>query len=247
MNEEKGLGAAFADPDVFAEPNSPGAFEPGQGEGQGQAAQNGGGDGKSNNPAMGNGLLNSCDSKAEKADGASGDKGSDKQSAGGESGASDKPAGFDRKAWDEFVKGVDPSLGLDSQALQGFGELSEKLGLSAAKAGDMLNFAVEEGKRYQARMRETAEKELREEWGRDFDGKISLARALVERVDRELGEKAGFAKIIEASGLGNNPQFVRGMIMLSSLLSEDSLGEAAGPGWRGREETPYEGLKHFFK
>lgn len=248
MNEEKGTGDAFADPDGF------GAFGPGHGEGQGGApaegAANGGkaDDGKANaNPsgAAANGGKTDGGKADDKA-GKGGKSGDGKKAASGD-GESREGSGFDRAAWDKFAAGLDASLGLDAEALKGFGELSEKLGLSAGKARDMLNFAVEEGKRYQGRMREATEKTLREEMGRDFDSKISGAKALIERVDRELGEKAGFARIIEASGLGNNPDFVRGMIKLAGLLSEDSLGEAAGAGYRVHEETPYEGLKNFFK
>lgn len=244
MDEEKGLGDAFADPEVFANPNGSGAFEPGHGEGQGGAAAEGAANGGKADANQGDG------GAGQTPDGGAGgaDPGgkSGKGAAQGD-GESQKQAGFDRAAWDKFAASLDQSLGLDTEALKGFGELSEKLGLSAAKAKDMLNFAVEEGKRYQSRLREATEKTLREEMGRDFDSKISGAKALIERVDRELGDKAGFARIIEASGLGNNPDFVRGMIKLSSLLSEDSLGEAAAAGYRVHEETPYEGLKNFFK
>lgn len=233
-----------------------GAFA-GNGGGSGQAEQGAAAEkGQGRADMADGGAMGGSQMAAAAGAGAEGGKGEAK-AGGGDSGGKDGSAakagnggsagGFDKAAWEKFVSGVDPALGMDPQALKGFGELSERLGLSAEKAGEMFGFAVEEARRYNSRMREGTERLLREEWGGGYERRMSGARALIERVDRALGEKGCFGRIIESSGLGNNPDFIRGMDALAGLFGEDSLGEAAAGGWRGREETPYEGLKGFFK
>ena len=107
---------------------------------------------------------------------------------------------------------------MDEGAIKSFAEQSHKLGLNNKQAEGILNFYKSnmEGTAQQAKIdTETAqsqsEQELRQEWGRDFEGKVKQAGALAK-----------------ASASVNFSMF--GSFLYSSLIEsfQDGVGCAAG-------------------
>ena len=73
-----------------------------------------------------------------------------------------------------------------------------------------------------AKSRETWVKELRNEWGRDFDRHAREARRAVKNLAPE-----GFARFLDQTGLGDHPAMARLFLHLGRRLGEDALVDGA--------------------
>lgn len=172
--------------------------------------------------------------------------------AGGQGAAPEKtapaapqaPEAFDKQKWNEFLDKLDPDLGIDKQAIAGFGEVIEKFGLNAEAASGLLNYALDAADQYKKSSLAEAEKTLRQEWGRDYDNQLAACKNVVDRIDKQMDGR--FRRAIEVSGLGVNVDFIRGMKMIAAELSEDALGASTSGGFDDREETPFEALSKIF-
>lgn len=79
-----------------------------------------------------------------------------------------------------------------------------------------------------SRTHEEGEKDLRDRWAGDYDKNLEISRrALRELIPGELGEE--FVKIIEETGMGNNPVMIRGFLEIGTKMLDDTFvrGEQA--------------------
>jgi hypothetical protein len=105
-------------------------------------------------------------------------------------------------------------------------EQFHKLGLSNTQAEGMINWMNEGNTNFeqeQAANSEEAEDNLRQEWGRSYDTKVSDAR-------RALGHYGGKELITEinAMGFGNSPALIKAFAQVGSTLSEDAATNIEG-------------------
>ena len=118
-------------------------------------------------------------------------------------------------------------VSIDENAIKTFAETSHKLGLNNKQAQGILEFYKSnmEGSAQQSKIdtetaQAQAEQQLRQEWGRDFDGKVKQAGALAkaninpEVLDMEL--KNGIR-------LGDHPEVIKGFAKIAAMLSEDKV------------------------
>lgn len=77
-----------------------------------------------------------------------------------------------------------------------------------------------------ATIREDSEKALRAEYGDKFDAKIARTNSLIKRYGGE-----NFQGFLDETKLGNNAEFIKMMVTVSELLSDDLLdhGQSQGP------------------
>lgn len=138
-----------------------------------------------------------------------------------------EPAGYQIKR-PELPAGMTYDEGLEKAALP----LLHKAGYTPAQ----VQAAVDAFSAYQIQQNEAAAQErtrvetettqaLRGEWGQKYDGNVALA----QRAAKHYGGDA-FVKLLNESGLGNNPDFIRTFAKVGETMKEDSLiaGQSSG-------------------
>jgi len=118
-------------------------------------------------------------------------------------------------------------VSFDEGAIKSFAEQSHKLGLNNKQAEGILNFYKNnmEGSAQQSRINtETAqvqsEQQLRQEWGRDFDGKVKLAGALAKA---NINPEVLDMQLQNGTRVGDHPEIIKGFAKIASMLSEDKM------------------------
>jgi hypothetical protein len=116
---------------------------------------------------------------------------------------------------------------MDEGAIKSFAEQSHKLGLNNKQAQGILEFYKNnmESTMHQATIdTETAqaqsEAELRQEWGKDFDGQVSRASALAKA---NMNPEILDMKMQDGTRIGDHPEIIKGFAKIASMLSEDKL------------------------
>ena len=118
-------------------------------------------------------------------------------------------------------------VNMDESAIKSFAEQSHKLGLNNKQAEGILDFYKNnmEGSAQQAKIdTETAqsqsEQELRQEWGRDFDGKVKQAGALAKaNINPEVLDMT----LSNGTRLGDHPEIIKGFAKIANMMSEDKI------------------------
>ena len=118
-------------------------------------------------------------------------------------------------------------VNMDEGAIKSFAEQSHKLGLNNKQAEGILDFYKNnmEGTAQQAKIdTETAqsqsEQELRQEWGRDFDGKVKQAGALAKaNINPEVLDMT----LSNGTRLGDHPEIIKGFAKIAGMMSEDKI------------------------
>jgi len=118
-------------------------------------------------------------------------------------------------------------VNMDEGAIKSFAEQSHKLGLNNKQAEGILDFYKNnmEGNAQQAKIdTETAqsqsEQELRQEWGRDFDGKVKQAGALAKaNINPEVLDMT----LSNGIRLGDHPEIIKGFAKIADMMSEDKI------------------------
>ena len=118
-------------------------------------------------------------------------------------------------------------VNLDETAIKSFAEQSHKLGLNNKQAQGILEFYKNnmEGTAQQSKIdtetaQAQAEQQLRQEWGRDFEGKVKQAGALakaninVEVLDMTLSN---------GTRLGDHPEIIKGFAKIAGMMQEDKI------------------------
>ena len=118
-------------------------------------------------------------------------------------------------------------VNLDEGAIKSFAEQSHKLGLNNKQAQGILEFYKNnmEGTAQQSKIdTETAqvqaEQQLRQEWGRDFDGKVKQAGALAKaNINPEVLDMT----LSNGTRLGDHPEIIKGFAKIAGMMSEDKI------------------------
>ena len=116
---------------------------------------------------------------------------------------------------------------MDEGAIKSFAEQSHKLGLNNKQAAGILDFYKNnmEGSAQQAKIdtetaQSQAEQELRQEWGRDFDGKVKQAGALAKaNINPEVLDMT----LSNGIRLGDHPEIIKGFAKIAEMMSEDKI------------------------
>jgi len=118
-------------------------------------------------------------------------------------------------------------VSIDENAIKTFAETSHKLGLNNKQAQGILEFYKSnmEGSAQQSKIdtetaQAQAEQQLRQEWGRDFDGKVKQAGALAKA---NLGVDVLDMQLKDGTRLGDHPEVIKGFAKIAAMLSEDKV------------------------
>jgi len=115
----------------------------------------------------------------------------------------------------------------DETAIKSFAEQSHKLGLNNKQAQGILEFYKNnmEGSAQQAKIdtetaQSQAEQQLRQEWGRDFEGKVKQAGALAKaNINPEVLDMT----LSNGTRLGDHPEIIKGFAKIAAMMSEDKI------------------------
>ena len=115
----------------------------------------------------------------------------------------------------------------DETAIKSFAEQSHKLGLNNKQAQGILEFYKNnmEGSAQQAKIdtetaQSQAEQQLRQEWGRDFEGKVKQAGALAKaNINPEILDMT----LSNGIRLGDHPEIIKGFAKIAGMMSEDKI------------------------
>ena len=118
-------------------------------------------------------------------------------------------------------------VNLDEAAIKSFAEQSHKLGLNNKQAQGILEFYKNnmEGVAQQEKIdietaHAQAQQQLRQEWGRDYDGKIKQAKALAQaNIDVNFLE----SQLKDGSKVGDHPEAIKGFAKIASMMQEDKI------------------------
>ena len=118
-------------------------------------------------------------------------------------------------------------VNLDENAIKSFAEQSHKLGLNNKQAQGILEFYKNnmEGTAQQSKIdtetaQAQAEQQLRQEWGRDFEGKVKQAGALAKaNINPEVLDMT----LSNGTRLGDHPEIIKGFAKIAGMMQEDKI------------------------
>ena len=118
-------------------------------------------------------------------------------------------------------------VNFDETAIKSFAEQSHKLGLNNKQAQGILEFYKNnmEGTAQQSKIdtetaQAQAEQQLRQEWGRDFEGKVKQAGALAKaNINPEVLDMT----LQNGTRLGDHPEIIKGFAKIANMMSEDKI------------------------
>jgi len=118
-------------------------------------------------------------------------------------------------------------VNLDENAIKSFTEQSHKLGLNNKQAQGILEFYKNnmEGSAQQSKIdtetaQAQAEQELRQEWGRDFEGKVKQAGALAKA---NINSEVLDMQLQDGTIIGDHPEIIKGFAKIADMMSEDKI------------------------
>ena len=140
--------------------------------------------------------------------------------------------GTDEDKQDEYVFDLGEKTQIPSEIHGELGGLAKELGIPGDKAAQLLNKGLEV---YQAQFKEQNRqlgRELRKEWGKDFDARLKATKSFAVRLGREAGLKE------EEMAVLMSPYGVRLMDAMRSKLDEGGgfAGRATSSPQKSREE-----------
>ena len=116
---------------------------------------------------------------------------------------------------------------MDDNAIKSFAEQSHKLGLNNKQAQGILEYYKNnmEGTAQQSRIdtetaQTQAEQQLRQEWGRDFEGKVKQAGALAKA---NINSDVLDMKLQDGTRVGDHPEIIKGFAKIAGMMSEDKI------------------------
>ena len=134
-----------------------------------------------------------------------------------------RPESADKYAFDINSEVVN----LDESAINSFAEQSHKLGLNNKQAQGILDFYKNnmEGTAQQSVIdtetaQAQAEQQLRQEWGRDFDGKVKQAGALAKA---NINPEVLDMQLQDGTRIGDHPEIIKGFAKIAGMMSEDKI------------------------
>ena len=118
-------------------------------------------------------------------------------------------------------------VNLDEGAIKSFTENAHQLGLNNKQAQGILEFYKNnmEGTAQQSRIdtetaQTQAEQQLRQEWGRDFEGKVKQAGALAKA---NINSDVLDMKLQDGTRVGDHPEIIKGFAKIAGMMSEDKI------------------------
>ena len=120
------------------------------------------------------------------------------------------------------------------------------MGLTPRQARALARWQTEQIARSREQLLENGARELAKEWGSRMEGNRQAVLSLISRIDRLTGNDS-FSRALGESGATCFPGVVRGLLALSRLLSEDSIGAGGAAGAGGAEESAIDGLRNAFR
>ena len=116
---------------------------------------------------------------------------------------------------------------MDEGAIKSFAEQSHKLGLNNKQAQGILEYYKNnmEGTAQQSRIdtetaQTQAEQQLRQEWGRDFEGKVKQAGALAKA---NINPDVLDMQLQDGTRVGDHPEIIKGFAKIANMMSEDKI------------------------
>jgi len=116
---------------------------------------------------------------------------------------------------------------VDEQLYTAFKDAAHANGLSPKQAQGLLNFyndisteALNEQANSGVLAQEQSSRELREEWGRNYETNLNAASNVAKQF---LGEDVFQIELSDGSLLGDNATLIRGLSKIASIVSEDTL------------------------
>ena len=118
-------------------------------------------------------------------------------------------------------------VNLDEGAIKSFTENAHQLGLNNKQAQGILEFYKNnmEGTAQQSKIdtetaQAQAEQQLRQEWGRDFEGKVKQAGALAKaNINPEVLDMT----LSNGTRLGDHPEIIKGFAKIAGMMQEDKI------------------------
>jgi len=139
-----------------------------------------------------------------------------------------------------------PAEGFTEEDAAALKKTAYENGLSAKQAKALASLIADSEKKKQTATlegmksrSEEASSVLKQEYGKDFDGNLELARKALTHLFPGATEK------LSGSGLDDNPAFIRGLVSLGKRLGEDSFISGAPPAKKVAD--PYDWMKERFK
>ena len=118
-------------------------------------------------------------------------------------------------------------VNLDENAIKSFAEQSHQLGLNNKQAQGILEFYKNnmEGTAQQSKIdtetaQAQAEQQLRQEWGRDFEGKVKQAGALAKA---NINPEVLDMQLQDGTRIGDHPEIIKGFAKIANMMSEDKI------------------------
>ena len=118
-------------------------------------------------------------------------------------------------------------VNLDEGAIKSFTENAHQLGLNNKQAQGILEFYKNnmEGSAQQAKIdtetaQSQAEQQLRQEWGRDFEGKVKQAGALAKA---NINPEVLDMQLQDGTRIGDHPEIIKGFAKIAGMMSEDKI------------------------
>src|SRR5574343_211611 len=118
---------------------------------------------------------------------------------------------------DPAVLDIDPSI---NSEVEEFKKVAHELGLTKEQAAKLVNYrlgALDGILEQQAQIRETAEKELKQLWGSDFDSKLQDAKSVLTKFKDKYGDKV--LDLVNGPA-GNNVAFLQMAAELAGMYKE---------------------------
>ncbi len=116
---------------------------------------------------------------------------------------------------------------IDKNAVKQFAENAHKLGLNNKQAQGILEFyknnmegTVQQSKIDTETAQVQAEQQLRQEWGRDFEGKVKQAGALAKA---NINPEVLDMELKDGTRVGDHPEIIKGFAKIASMMSEDKI------------------------
>lgn len=133
-----------------------------------------------------------------------------------------------------------------------FRGLAAEINLTPEQARKLAGFEAGAVEKIRAAASEEGKRALAAEWGGQYEAKRVECVSLINAVDLALQQANpaaahAFSKAVERTGAACDPDFVRGLAHIASLMREDSLDAARAAANAGRPETVREGLAGLFK
>lgn len=116
----------------------------------------------------------------------------------------------------EYALSIEQANGIDPAELSKYKETFHRLNLTQSQANELLSFDLKNTEEIENRKIELGIKQLRDEWGSGYEGKLQTAQNIFEN----LASKSGIDP--ESVSFLNDPAFAKLMSSVASMLGESS-------------------------